>query len=149
MLGLPIRNHDMLRRLMLLALGLTILPFAILTIFSNPAYDDYCFAVRSMRLGFIEAQKSAFNTRFGRYFSTALLSWDLNFSGYHVFAFLFILLTLAAIYFLVAPLLDSSANRLARLPGVTPALRVKPTFFLKATPFSKQPARFQKCPRPF
>jgi len=115
MLGLPIRNQDMLRRLMLLALGLTILPFAILTIFSNPAYDDYCFAVRSMRLGFIEAQKSAFNTRFGRYFSTALLSWDLNFSGYHVFAFLFILLTLAAIYFLVAALLDSSATRLDKL----------------------------------
>jgi hypothetical protein len=93
---------------------LSLLPFLLLTVFCNPALDDYCYAAGTLKYGFFNAQSDQFNNWSGRYFSTAILCLNPivfgHFSGYKLAALLIILLTFLSVFFFVTGLLKSSAS---------------------------------------
>jgi hypothetical protein len=112
-------NRAVWKRAFLFSLLLGLLPFLILTLFCNPSYDDYCHAAKTLELGFIDTQKSFYNTWNGRYFSMALLSLSPvtggSFTGYKIFALVIILLTFISIFLFLSVIL---------LPGAAPVDRL-------------------------
>jgi hypothetical protein len=95
-----------------------LLPFLILSAFSNPAFDDYCHAAGVLKFGFFRAQSYAFNGWSGRYLANLLLGLtpytfdDLigNFTVYKAVAVAIIILTFASVFAFVAVLLNSGAS---------------------------------------
>lgn len=112
-------NRAVWKRAFLFSLLLSLLPFLILTLFSNPSYDDYCHAAKTLELGFVNTQKSFFNTWNGRYFSMAVLSLSPvtngSFTGYKIFAFVIILLTFISTFFFLSVILLPGAALVDRL----------------------------------
>ena len=53
---------------------LIIAPYFILTYFNNPSIDDFSFAIKTLDLGYWQAQVSAYTIWNGRYFSSFVLS---------------------------------------------------------------------------
>jgi hypothetical protein len=107
------------KRAFLFSLVLCLLPFLILTLFSNPSYDDYCHAAKTLELGFVNTQRSFFHTWNGRYFSMAVLSLGPltsgSFTGYKIFALLIILLTFISIFLFLSVILLPGAALVDRL----------------------------------
>lgn len=64
----------LLTTLLKIALGLTIVPFLLLSLFSQPLGDDICVAVGAIKSGFWNYQVEMYYTWTGRYFSWALVS---------------------------------------------------------------------------
>jgi hypothetical protein len=112
-------NQAVWKRAFLFSLLLSLLPFLVLTLFSNPSYDDYCHAAKTLELGFVNTQKSFYNTWNGRYFSMALLSLSPvisgSFTGYKIFALIIILLTFFSLFFFISVVLLPGAARVDRL----------------------------------
>jgi hypothetical protein len=112
-------NQAVWKGAFLFSLLTAILPFLILTLFSNPSYDDYCHAAKTLELGFINTQKSFFNTWNGRYFSMAVLSLSPvtagSFTGYKIFAFVIILLTFISTFLFLSVMLLPGAALIDRL----------------------------------
>lgn len=119
MIGGLARNETALKRLLILALLLSIAPFLILTLFSHPAFDDYTWAVLVLKDGFVHTQKFLYNTYVGRYFSTAVVSVGPltfgSFAGYKAVGMLVIFLTALSIFCLVDALLKSSVGLVDKL----------------------------------
>lgn len=115
----PLTNRAVWKRAFLFSLVLSLLPFLILPLFSNPSYDDYCHAAKTLELGFVDTQKSFFNTWNGRYFSMAVLSLSPVrqgiFTGYKIFAFIIILLTFTSVFFFLSIILLPGAALVDRL----------------------------------
>jgi len=62
---------------------LILLPFVILSLFSHPASDDFCFAQNTITKGILGAQIDWYNNWTGRYFSTLLNSLSPMALGYY------------------------------------------------------------------
>lgn len=76
-----------------------ILPFLMISIFNNPAADDFTYYCRSRDLGFLNAQYDWYINWSGRYFSTAILSLKiLKFESFILIKLIPILLILALLY---------------------------------------------------
>jgi hypothetical protein len=91
------KHETAIRKALALALFLAIAPFLLLTLFTQPAYDDYCFSTHARELGFADSVRNLYNTWDGKYFYSVLrylnpLTFG-SFSGYKVVALLVILLT--------------------------------------------------------
>jgi len=112
-------NKTFLRRLFLLALLLSILPFLILTYFCHPAYDDFCISAHALTTGFIERQINVYKVGAGRYFSTLVLTFSpLNvgsFAGYKAFGVATILLTFVSIFCLIHAIVRSAVPLIDKL----------------------------------
>lgn len=112
-------SHTLCKRAALVILLLSVLPFLILTIFSNPAYDDYGFAITAMKRGFLTNQKLWFYSTTGRYFSTAVLTMGPitfgSFIGYKIVALIIILLTFASIFSFITAILVTGVALVDRL----------------------------------
>jgi len=82
-----------------------ITPFLILSFFNHPSWDDFCYSVQSMKLGFWKAQLSTYEDWSGRYFATAVLSINpLVFKwidGYKIVSAMMLLLFMGTIYYFV------------------------------------------------
>lgn len=119
MLDYLTRNHDQVKRLLLLALLLSVVPFLLLTIFSHPAHDDFNFAIRVFKNGFIATQRDFYLGWTGRYFATAISSLTpLTFGGfvaYKAVGSLAILLTFVSILSLVDAWAKSNVARIDKL----------------------------------
>lgn len=113
------KHGTAIKKALALALFLSIVPFLLLALFAQPAYDDYCFAVRAQEFGYLGGMRNVYETFNGRYFSTALLTLSPvtfgNFAGYKAVALLFILLTFISIFCLLDALLVSQVSRLDKL----------------------------------
>jgi hypothetical protein len=109
------------KKLALLVLLLSIIPFLILAFFCHPAYDDFCYSVGPMKTSFIEGQKAMYNGITGRYFLMALLHFNPltvgSFVGYQALAALIILLLFISIFSFLDAFLKSSVGRLEKLIG--------------------------------
>lgn len=116
-------NRAVWKRAFLFSLVLGLLPFLILALFSNPSYDDYCHAAKTLELGFVNTQKSFFNTWNGRYFSMAVLSLGPmttgSFTGYKIFALVIILLTFISVFFFLSVILLPGEALFDRLIAAT------------------------------
>jgi hypothetical protein len=101
------------------ALLLPVLPFAILTAFAVPAYDDNGFSATALRSGFVRMQTGWYRSTSGRYFTTAVISLGPltfgSFTGYKIVALLIVLLTFASIFFLLTAAFGAQTALLARL----------------------------------
>jgi hypothetical protein len=104
-------NQSTLKKAFFIILFLSLVPFLILTAFSNPAYDDYCYASNTLEYGFFHSQIINIHYWSGRYFSTALLSLNPitfgNFIGYKIISLVIIILTLSSIFCFVSAIFDS------------------------------------------
>ena len=80
-------------------------PFLILSFFNHPSWDDFCYSVQSMKLGFWKAQLTIYEDWSGRYFATAVLSINpLVFKwidGYKIVSAMILLLFMGTIYYFV------------------------------------------------
>ncbi len=89
----------------------SIVPFLILSVFSNPSLDDFDFSEKVHEMGFLNSQIDWYNTWTGRFFSTAFLS-TLNpliyksIPGYKILIFMLIVIFVLGIYFLVSVISD-------------------------------------------
>ncbi|MGB9178692.1 MAG: hypothetical protein WCB68_05535 [Pyrinomonadaceae bacterium] len=105
------KNEALLKKAMAVALLLSNIPFLILTAFIHPAYDDFCFAGQTLRLGAFAAWKDAYNTWTGKYFGNLLYALNPlvygSFTAYKILALLIILLTLISVFCLVNALFKS------------------------------------------
>lgn len=114
-------DKSRLKKLTLLALLLSIVPFLILAFFCHPAYDDFCSAVGTLKAGFIEWQRVMYVGITGRYFNMAILYFSpLNagsFVGYKVLALLIILLLFVSIFYFLDALFKSNIGLLDKLIG--------------------------------
>lgn len=112
-------NGTALELVLFVALVLSILPFPLLSLFSHPAYDDFCNTVQQLKMGVLERQAFIYNNFDGRYFAVAV--GNLNplklgsFAGYQLLSLLVILLTAVAIYALTSAILRSAVGRLDKL----------------------------------
>lgn len=76
-----------------------ILPFFILSYYSNPSVDDYNFVFNTRTLGFWGAQWTSYTDWMGRYFSTFILSASPVIMGiYKLIPILLLLLTIHVLY---------------------------------------------------
>jgi len=108
-----------IRKALALALFLSIAPFLLLTLFAQPAYDDYCFSAQAGELGFAGSLKYFYNGWDGKYFYSVLrylnpLTFG-SFAGYKAVALLVILLTFTSIFCFVSALLERSVSTLDKL----------------------------------
>lgn len=112
-------NQVTLKRTIALALLLSIIPFLVLTFFIHPAYDDFCFAAKTLQLGAWEAWKDTYNTWSGKYFGNVFYALNPlvyeSFAIYKAVAFLIILLTFISIFCLVDALLKSDFRLVDKL----------------------------------
>lgn len=113
------KNETLLKKLLALALLLSNIPFLILTAFIHPAYDDYCFAEQTLRLGAFVAWKATYNKWTGKYFGNVLsvltpLVYG-NLTLYKACALLIILLTFVSVFCLVNALFKSGLTTVERL----------------------------------
>jgi Family of unknown function (DUF6056) len=108
-----------LKLLLFVGLVLSILPFPLLSLFSHPAYDDFCNTVQQLKMGVLERQLYIYTHFDGRYFAVAV--GNLNplklgsFAGYKLISFVIILLTFLAIYAFTAAVLKASVGRIDKL----------------------------------
>ena len=114
-----VRNETAVKKLFLVGLLVSILPFLILTFFTHPAYDDYCWALLVLQRGYIASQTQLYYTYIGRYFSTALVTAGPltfgSFAGYKVVTLLTVVLTFVSGYCFVAAFLRPSAALIDKL----------------------------------
>ncbi len=114
-----VQKEIAVKKLFLIGLVLSILPFLILTAFTHPAYDDYCWASRVLERGYFVTQKLLYDTYIGRYSSTALVtSAPLTFGsfvGNKIVTLFTVILTFVSIYCFVDAFLKSSLTRLDKL----------------------------------
>jgi hypothetical protein len=121
-----------------LALGLlvSIAPFLILTLFTQPAYDDYCFSVNARALGFADSVKNLYNTWDGKYFYSVLRYLNPvtfgSFAGYKVVALLIVLLTFTSIFCFI----PSRSRSCKSLGSCSPGFLTRPSFLAQ---FSSSP----------
>jgi hypothetical protein len=119
MLDYLARNHNQIKKLLLLALLLSLVPFLLLTLFSHPAFDDWNYALTVLNRGFIGAQAESYNRWTGRYFSTAVVSFNPlaleSFAAYKAVGLLIISLTFVSILCFLNALLKSSVTRIDKL----------------------------------
>lgn len=112
-------NQALIKRVLFLALILSLLPFLTLTIFTNPAYDDYCYASATLEGGLFNAQRYWFTAWSGRYFSNALLSLNPiafgSFTGYKAIALITILTTFISVFCFVTAIFNSSVTLIEKL----------------------------------
>ena len=57
-----------------LLIFLSLLPFFLASFYTHPSADDFGYAVRGLKLGWLEAQKHYYQNWSGRYTATSLLS---------------------------------------------------------------------------
>ena len=65
---------DRLYVFLIFLLTALLIPYIILSMYANPSNDDYDFAVKTIDLGFLDAQISAYNEWNGRHFASLILS---------------------------------------------------------------------------
>lgn len=118
-----VRNETSVKRLFLAGLLLSIIPFLILTFFTHPAYDDYCWACHVLQRGYVATQKTLYDTFIGRYFSTALVTSSPltfgSFAGYKAVTLLTIVLTFVSIYCFADAFLESNTALIDKLIAAT------------------------------
>src|SRR6266508_4531405 len=99
------QDENAVKKFVLVGLLAALVPFLILTFFTHPAYDDYCWVLLVKQRGYWATQKHLYNVFIGRYFSTSLITFTpLNFGsfvGYKAVTLLTIVLTFVSIYCLV------------------------------------------------
>ncbi|MFN2599461.1 MAG: hypothetical protein ABR563_20005 [Pyrinomonadaceae bacterium] len=114
-----LKANTLLRAAAFFALLLPSLPFAFLSAFAVPAYDDYGFAVTALRSGLVRTQTGWYRSISGRYFSTAVLSLGPltfgSFTGYKIVALLIVLLTFASSFFFITAALGAQVALLNKL----------------------------------
>ena len=97
-----LKKEDTITYLTLSFSLLLILPFLILTFYTNPSIDDYAFPYYVLKLGFWETQFNWYTTWTGRYASSFILSLHpLLFNSlltYKLLAFFLFILTTHAVY---------------------------------------------------
>ncbi len=106
-------------RFLILLLILAITPYLILSLFSHPWTDDYCYSYMSRDIGFFKFQAQWYNQWTGRYFLTALLSLNPlvfgSLAGYKLIPIMLILLLFAALYAVVNEFTSSSLSHREKL----------------------------------
>ncbi len=111
-----VSNKPRISKIIFLCLIFSIVPFLILTMFANPAYDDICFLSSTLEFGPYQMQLNHYNRWSGRYFSTALISIAPmsfgDFQGYKIIAFFIISLTFFAIFCFISAFLSDTENSL-------------------------------------
>lgn len=119
MLDQPLVNKSALKKLILFALLLSILPFLVLSFFCHPAFDDFCNTVQALSMSFIQRQIHVYKNFDGRFFAVAVASLNpltfRSFAGYKAVGLLIILLTFLSIFSFVSALLKSSFSRIDKL----------------------------------
>lgn len=104
----------------ILFLIFAILPFILLSFYVHPCWDDFDYSEMAYRYGFFHSQYLWFETWSGRYFSTAVLS-SVNplifrsVTGYKILIFVFILLFVAAVYFLITVIASERISKKDKL----------------------------------
>jgi hypothetical protein len=92
-----------------------IFPFLLISVYNNPASDDFDFSYRTKIYSFVEVQIWRFNHEGGRCFSNGLLSINpLYFNNYWLFKvipFVVIVLFVASLHFFVSKVIEGFSNR--------------------------------------
>ena len=104
----------------LIGLGIfSVLPFIIISVFNNPAADDFAFSVECSNHGYWGVQSWWYTHWFGRYFSTALLSLNpLLIQSFFLFKLIPVVLIIAlfiSLYYLARTLFVNAEKRLCLL----------------------------------
>lgn len=102
--------------LSIIFLSLTILPFIILSIYTNPSWDDFQFAAMTTQHGMWGSQYMWYNSWTGTFFSIAVLSVlnPLIFKsilGYKILPLILIVCTIVSSYFLIREITSRSVSR--------------------------------------
>ncbi len=100
----------------LIGLGIfSVLPFIIISVFNNPAADDFAFSVECSNHGYWGVQSWWYTHWFGRYFSTALLSLNpLLIQSFFLFKLIPVVLIIAlfiSLYYLARTLFVNAEKR--------------------------------------
>ncbi|MFZ1323164.1 MAG: DUF6056 family protein [Ignavibacteria bacterium] len=94
---------------------LTIIPFLIVSFFTNPTWDDFDFTVNALEFGFLRSQYNWYIGWSGRFFSTALMSTvnPLMFHsiiGYKLASLSVIILFIITVFYFVRSLTGNTLN---------------------------------------
>ena len=94
---------------------LTIIPFLIVSFFTNPTWDDFDFTVNALKFGFLRSQYNWYIGWSGRFFSTAVMSSvnPLMFHsiiGYKLASFSVIILFIISVFYFIKYVTGNTLN---------------------------------------
>ncbi|MDT8411755.1 MAG: DUF6056 family protein [Vicingaceae bacterium] len=103
--------------ILLIVASILILPFIVISFFTNPSVDDYSFYEFSENLGYWGAQKFWYTSWTGRYFSSAILAahpmWLKASFLYKIYPIIFIGLFLFSVYRMAKTFLRNNLSKMS------------------------------------